>query len=168
MGNTRLWLWGGATALILTCAASIGRSRGSEGRPVDADQRFVRVGDFYINASRIDYVVRESDGLVVVFGSEAGNRLKLSGTDAVEMKRWLDERAVVAERPRQGGYSQQGDSSRQPGPQQLHGPDSGSMREHPQQAGPQRKQTGPQRNNPPGLPGSYSGPGEPVSRREQP
>jgi hypothetical protein len=89
MGKTRFCLWGGAAALVLACAVSFGRSSGSDGRPTDAAPCFVRVGAYYINAHRIDYVVRERDGLVVIFGSEAGTRLKLTGLEAQEMQRWL-------------------------------------------------------------------------------
>ena len=118
MGTRRFWMWVGAIVLTLAGAASIARSSGNEGRAVNADQRFIRVGDYYyINASRIDYMVREPDGLLVVFGSEAETRLKLTGPAAQEMQRWLEGAPVVRERPRPGAYSQQGPISPQMNPQ---------------------------------------------------
>jgi hypothetical protein len=99
MGSKRLWLWAAATFVMLAGAAGIARPSGDEGRAVSADQRFICVGDYYINGSRIDYAIRECDGIVVVFGSEAGNRLKLTGAAADAMMQWLSSRSVEMRPP---------------------------------------------------------------------
>jgi hypothetical protein len=123
-------LWAAVIALAVVCSMSPRGSAGSEGLTADSGHRFLRVGNYYLNASRIDYVVSESNGLSVVFGSEAANRLKLTGSEAAAMRRWLDERAADQGRSKPGGYSPQGDH--QPG-NYPPGSDAGSVRVKPQQ-----------------------------------
>ncbi|MGC8644126.1 MAG: hypothetical protein ACP5XB_30065 [Isosphaeraceae bacterium] len=135
MRTKPFWLWAGAFLLTLAGAASIARSGGNEGRAANADQRFIRVGDYYINASRIDYVVREPDGLLVVFGSEAETKLKLTGPAAQEMQRWLEGCPVAREKAQPGGHTQQGESPSQMGPQGKIGPQNPAPQTGPQGRG---------------------------------
>ncbi len=134
--------WTGVIVLAVVSSASLRASSESDDREMDSSRRFVRFGDYYLSASRIDYVISESDGLVVVFGSEAANRLKLTGSDAEAMRRWLEERAVDQRRMQQGGYREPQGSS-QPQGFNPAGPDAGKVR------GNSKQLNNPQGNNPP-------------------
>ena len=57
MRVTSRWLWVAVIALAVVSGVSLRGSAGSEQPTAYAGQRFVRVGDYYLNASRIDYVV---------------------------------------------------------------------------------------------------------------
>lgn len=120
MSNTSRKLWSWATGLALVGAASIGGSRAGEDRPIRGGQQFIKVGRYYINAARIDYAITETDGLAVIFGSDAGNHLRLTGDEAGALRSWLDERAGDGQRPQeqvhrqQQGYPQRKDASGRP------------------------------------------------------
>lgn len=129
MRITSPWLWFGGIVLVVAGAAGFkAYAAGGEDHAPDAGQCFIRVGDYYINASRIDYAFGDGDGVLVVFGSEAGNRLRLSGPDAQAMRRWLGRHSPAQEDLR----SQRGGSSTRPGSRgsQAHEPSSGDAPTH--------------------------------------
>jgi hypothetical protein len=136
MSKKRFFSWVAVSAFIVVGWVSIGQSRWIEGRPINPGQSFTKIGRYYLNVHRIDYVIVEGGDLVVVFGSEAASHLKLSGLEAADMKRWLDEQEADGERLHRSIYPHPGHSSAQPDYPQSDGslgPDSGRLQQTGQQ-----------------------------------
>lgn len=98
MGSLRLWFLLGMilVGVIRTEAADDGPPKRAENEP-RIGTSFVTIGRYYINLSRLNYIVSKDDGLVLVFEGDGRGQLTLKDEHAEAMRRWLEERPAFIE-----------------------------------------------------------------------
>ena len=79
-----------AFATLIAGGSGDGNDKAIEESPYPDRPRLLKIGQYFFNIASIRYVHIHQEGLLVVFGPHAEERVSLVGGDALLMREWLD------------------------------------------------------------------------------